>query len=205
MISQLSALVLLFGLTFGLNLIPAFAPPTWMALAFVGFQFPGTNPVLLALVGAIAATLGRLSLAKLSHFLLREKLLSETHRANIDVIKERLERRTAFTFSVFLFYAFSPLPSNFLFIAYGLTGLPLLRVALPFFIGRAISYAILIMMGAAAGRRWHVDSLESIFYASAWFIASQVLLLGALYVFAQVDWKALFDQHKLVWLHKRAE
>ena len=113
-----------------------------MALAFVGFQFPDTNPVFLALIGAVGATLGRLSLAKLSHFLLREKLLSETHRANIDVIKERLEKRTAFTFGVFLFYAFSPLPSNFLFIAYGLTGLPLLRVALPFFIGRAISYAI---------------------------------------------------------------
>jgi hypothetical protein len=56
------------------------------------------------------------------------------------------------------------------------------------------------MMGAAAGRRWHVDSLESIFYASAWFIATQVLLIGALYAFAQVDWKALFDQHKLAWL-----
>jgi hypothetical protein len=57
-------------------------------------------------------------------------------------------------------------------------------------------------MGAAAGRRWHVDSLESIFYASGWFIASQVLLLGALYAFARVDWKALFDQHKFAWLHK---
>ena len=67
MIGELSTLLLMFGLVFGLNLIPAFAPPTWMALAFVGFQFPDTNPVLLAMVGAIAATLGRLSLAKLSH------------------------------------------------------------------------------------------------------------------------------------------
>jgi sulfite exporter TauE/SafE len=83
-----------------------------------------------------------------------------------------------------------------------LTGLPILRVALPFFTGRATSYAILIMIGAAAGRRWHVDSLESIFYASGWFIASQVLLLGALYAFARVDWQALFDQHKFAWLHK---
>ena len=202
MIGELSTLLLMFGLVFGLNLIPAFAPPTWMALAFVGFQFPGTNPVLLALVGAIAATLGRLSLAKLSHLLLREKLLSEAHRVNIDVIKERLEKRTALTLSVFLVYAFSPLPSNFLFIAYGLTGLPLLRVALPFFIGRAVSYTFFIMGGAAAGRRWHVDSLESAFYASGWFIASQLVLLGALYVFARVDWKALLDQHKLAWLHR---
>jgi membrane protein YqaA with SNARE-associated domain len=202
MVGQWPALALLFGLIFGLNLIPAFAPPTWMALAFVGFQFPDMNPMLLALVGAVAATLGRLSLAKLSHLLLREKLLSERHRSNIDVIKERLEKRTALTVSLFLFYAFSPLPSNFLFIAYGLTGLPVLRVSLPFFIGRSVSYAFFIASGAAAGRRWHVDSLESAFYASGWFIATQFLLLGALYVFAHVDWKALFDQHKLGWLRK---
>lgn len=202
MLGQFPALALLFGLIFGLNIIPAFAPPTWMALAFVGFQFPDINPVLLALIGAVAATLGRLSLAKLSHLLLREKLLSERHRANIDVIKNRLEKQTAFTLSLFLFYAFSPLPSNFLFIAYGLTGLPVLRVALPFFIGRSVSYAFFIMSGAAAGQRWPVDSLESAFYASGWFIATQFLLLGTLYVFAHVDWKALFDRHKLEWLRK---
>lgn len=57
MFGQLPALALLFGLIFGLNLIPAFAPPTWMALAFVGFEFPNTRPVLLALVGATATTL----------------------------------------------------------------------------------------------------------------------------------------------------
>jgi uncharacterized membrane protein YdjX (TVP38/TMEM64 family) len=200
MIGQLSAIALLFGMIFGLNLIPAFAPPTWMALAFVGFQFPETNPLLLALVGAVAATLGRLALAKLSHWILREKLLSETHRKNIDVIKERLEKRRALTFSLFLFYAFSPLPSNFLFIAYGLTGLPVIRVILPFFIGRLVSYTIFITGGAAAGRRWHVDSLESALYASGWFIATQFLIIGVLYAFTRVDWKVLFDQHKLIWL-----
>ena len=47
MIGQVPARLLLFGRIFGLNLIPAFAPPTWMALAF-GFEFPATNTVLLA-------------------------------------------------------------------------------------------------------------------------------------------------------------
>jgi len=202
MIGQVPALLLLFGLIFALNLIPAFAPPTWMALAFIGFQFSETNTVLVAVMGAVAATLGRITLAKLSHLLLREKLLSEAHRKNIDVIKERLEKRTALTVGLFLFYAFSPLPSNFLFIAYGLTGLPLWRVALPFFIGRTASYSFFILSGAAVGRRLHVDSIESIFYASTWFIASQVVLLGALYAFTRVDWKTLFDQRKLAWVPK---
>lgn len=200
MFDHLPVLLLLFGLIFGLNLFPAFAPPTWMALAFIGFELPETNPVLLALVGAVAATLGRITLAKLSHVLLRNRLLSEAHLKNIDVIKERLEKRAALTMGVFLFYAFSPLPSNFLFIAYGLTGLPLLRVALPFFIGRTVSYTFFIISGAAAGRRFPIDSVESVFFASSWFVASQVVVLGALYIFAHVNWKVLFDQHKLTWI-----
>jgi uncharacterized membrane protein YdjX (TVP38/TMEM64 family) len=197
---QLPALALLFALIFGLNLIPAFAPPTWMALTLVGFQYHDTSALVLAGTGAVAATLGRLTLAKLSHVLLRKKLLSAAHRANIDVIKDRLEKRTTLTAGLFLFYAFSPLPSNFLFIAYGLTGLPLLTVALPFFIGRLTSYGFFIVGGAAAGRRFEIDSMASGAYAVAWFIGTQLLILGALYCFTRVDWKTLFDDRKLVWL-----
>jgi len=198
------ALALLFVSIFALNLIPAFAPPTWMALALVGFQYHATSAALLAGVGAVAATLGRLTLAKLSHRILRQKLLSAAHRANIDVIKNRLEQRTTLTAGLFLFYAFSPLPSNFLFIAYGLTGLPLLRVALPFFIGRFASYGFFIVGGAAAGRRFEIDSVVSGAYALAWFIGTQLLILGALYGFTRVDWKILFDQHRLVRVRRTA-
>jgi uncharacterized membrane protein YdjX (TVP38/TMEM64 family) len=196
------ALVLLFAAVFGLNLIPAFAPPTWMALAYVGFTFPETNPVLLAVVGAIAATLGRLVLAKLSRWLVREKLLSDAHRENVAVIEERLKNRQVLTFSVFLFYAFSPLPSNFLFIAYGLTGLHLSRVALPFFIGRTVSYTFWIGTAAMAGRRLHVDSLESAYLTSGYFLASQALLIPAIYVFTKVDWRALLERREFAWLSK---
>ena len=199
---QLPALALLFALIFGLNLIPAFAPPTWIALALVGFQYHDTSAPLLAGVGAMAATLGRLTLARLAHVMTRKKLLSDAHRANIDVIKDRLEKRTTLTLGLFLFYAFSPLPSNFLFIAYGLTGLPLLRVALPFFIGRFVSYGVFILGGEAAGRRFEINSMVSGAYAFVWFIGTQLLILGALYCFTRIDWKVMFDHHKLVWLTK---
>ena len=199
MAEQLLAYVVLITLIFALNLIPVFAPPTWMALAFVGFQFPETNPWALTLVGAAAATLGRLTLALLSHRIVGKKLLSKAQRANIDVIKERLEKRTTLTFGIFLSYAFSPLPSNFLFIAYGLTGLPLLRVILPFFLGRCVSYAFFIVSGQAAGRRFEIDSLESTLYASGYFIVTQLVVMAALYAFTRIDWAILIDQHRFVW------
>lgn len=202
MTDQLSALAILFAAVFALNLLPAFAPPTWMALAAVGFTLPEIDPVLVALVGAVAATLGRLALAKLSHWLVRGKLLSDAHRQNIDVIKERLQRRQALTFSVFLFYAFSPLPSNFLFIAYGLTGLPLSRIALPFFVGRSLSYLFWVETGSAAGRRLQDDSFDSAYLTSGYFLLSQVLVLLALYAFTRIDWRALLDEGKLRWLRR---
>jgi uncharacterized membrane protein YdjX (TVP38/TMEM64 family) len=199
MIDQLFAFAILIALIFALNLIPVFAPPTWMALAFVGFQFPDTDPWALALIGAAAATAGRLTLALLSHTIVGQRLLSEAQRENINVIKMRLEKRTALTFGIFLSYAFSPLPSNFLFIAYGLTGLPLVRVALPFFLGRCVSYAFFIVGGQAAGRRFQIDSLESTLYASGYFIVTQFAVMAALYAFTRIDWAVLIDQHRIKW------
>jgi hypothetical protein len=50
-------LVLLFGLIFGLNIIPAFAPPTWMAVPTDGHRLPqilGSGLLLLiAMLGAL--------------------------------------------------------------------------------------------------------------------------------------------------------
>lgn len=44
------------------------------------------------------------------------------------------------TVGLMLAYAFSPFPSNTIFIAYGLTGMRLWLIGFPFFIGRWISY-----------------------------------------------------------------
>lgn len=195
------AFAVLIALIFALNLVPAFAPPTWITLAFFGFQFPDINSWTLALTGAFAATCGRLGLALMSHRLFRNKLLSAAQRANIDVLKERLEHRPAITVGVFLCDAISPLPSNFLFIAYGLTGLPLRRVALPFFIGRSLSYTFFILGGQSAGRRVQISSLDKTLYASGYFVVSQIVIIVALYGLTRLDWKALLDDRKLKWLH----
>lgn len=53
-----------------LNSIPAFAPPTWVALVFFIFHYDA-NPAALVVVGVISATTGRAFLAwyfrKFSH------------------------------------------------------------------------------------------------------------------------------------------
>jgi len=196
-------ILVLFIAVFILNIIPAFAPPTWMALSYAGFRYPLYNIALLAFVGATAATLGRLALAKLSRVIVRQKLLSESTRENIDVLKEGLEKRRKLTFSVCLFYAFSPLPSNYLFIAYGLTSLEWNLIAIPFFLGRFVGYNFWVFAGSTAARNITLESTEGQAWLGVYFVLSQLLLLFLVYLFTKVDWRALFDDKKFRWMKAR--
>jgi hypothetical protein len=189
--------LLLFAIVFLLNLIPAFAPPTWMVFSYLGFSSASKNVVWLALVGAGAATLGRITLAKLSRSVIRQKFLSEATKQNIDAIRERLEGKRKLTFGVFLFYAFSPLPSNYLFIAYGLTAMELKIIALPFFLGRSVSYAFWGLTSSAVAQHVSMDSKWAASYFGVWFVTSQILLLYAIYLFTRIDWRLLFAERKL--------
>jgi membrane protein YqaA with SNARE-associated domain len=190
---------LLFAVVFVLNVVPAFAPPTWITLSFIGFSIPDVPVVALALIGACAATLGRITLAKLSRFVVRGRLMGERARENIDAIKSGLEHRRAVTFAMFLTYAFSPLPSNYLFIAYGLTNLSLVLVAVPFFLGRLASYSFWVLTATAVGDRLNVDSSESASYVGLYFIISQLLVVPVIYLFTRIDWRAAFEQRRLQW------
>lgn len=194
--------LLVFLVIYVLNLIPAFAPPTWMVFSFLGFRYPWLNLKLLALVGAAAATLGRVTLAKLSQVVIRQKFMSQSSRENIDAIREHLKGRDKATAGIFLFYAFTPFPSNYLFIAYGLTTLPLRLVAIPFLIGRTISYSFWGLTSSTVARRFLSESHEAISYFSAYFVLSQVLLLLLVYAFTRVDWRALFDERRFRWTAK---
>ena len=59
----MTSLALLFLVVLTLNVVPKFAPPTWMVLSFVGLKHPEVNPWLVALVAALGATCGRVVLA----------------------------------------------------------------------------------------------------------------------------------------------
>jgi hypothetical protein len=196
----MSALVLLFSVVFALNVLPAFAPPTWLVFSYIGFRYPTPNVTLFALVGALAATLGRVTLAKMARVVIRQKLMSQKSRENVDAIRQRLVGRKKLTFGVLLFYAFTPFPSNFLFIAYGLTAMDLALVAVPFFIGRTLSYSFWGFTSSAVARLLPLESTNLLPYLSVYFLLSQVALLGLVWVFARIDWLALFERHKLQWL-----
>jgi membrane protein YqaA with SNARE-associated domain len=194
--------IFLFVVIFALNLLPAFAPPTWTAMSFVGLAIPDINFLWIALVAAAAATCGRIALAKASYVLLRQRWLSEETRRNVDTIKVGIESRPVMAFSTVLGYALSPLPSNYLFIAYGLTSLPIGFVAIPFFAGRLLSYAFWLKTASTVGDRLDLDWFDSAYYFVGYFLLSQLLLVPIIYVFTQIDWHRLFTEKRLSWLRK---
>ena len=198
-------LIVLFLVVFVLNTVPAFAPPTWFVFSFIGFQFPSFKGAEVAIVGAVAATLGRVTLAKLSRLIIRQKFLSDETRRNIDSIKDGLQGRKKLTFGVALFYAFSPLPSNYLFIAYGLTTMNLALIAVPFFLGRVISYSFWNITSSAVARRISIDSGDAFPYLSAYFIVSQIVFLYLVYLFTRIDWRKLVTEKKFRWMPKKTK
>jgi len=195
----MSVWAFLFFIVYALNVLPAFAPPTWMVLSLVGLNSETISVPVLALVGATAATLGRLTLAKLSRVVIRSRFLSEGTRRNVDVIKEKLEHRRAATVGSFFLYALGPFPSNYLFIAYGLTSLDLVLIAIPFFVGRLASYNFLVFSAAAARKHLALEESEAQSYFGVYFFITQILLLGFVYAFAKIDWRVLFTEKKLRW------
>ena len=192
----------LFAVVFALNVIPAFAPPTWMALAWVGFSRPLLNPFVVAALGALAATAGRIVLARLAR-VIRRYWLSAALRDNIDVIRESLERHRALTFSGFMLYAFAPFPSNYLFIAYGLTTLPLWLAAAPFCIGRFVSYSFFVYTASEVSQRLAAEAIEKQQYFGIYFVVSQVLLLGLVVALTRVDWHHLRTAKRFRWLRTK--
>jgi len=190
--------VLIFGVVFILNVMPAFAPPTWTVVSFIAIKFE-SNVIALAILAAVAATLGRLVLAKLSTIIVRQKFLREGTRNNIDEVRRRLESNTRLTAGLFLFYAFSPLPSNHLFIAYGLTALPPKLVAIPFLIGRTISYGFWAITATGLVGLVSDAAFKDRSFFGWYFVITQLLGLATIWIFTKIDWRRLFEEKKLRW------
>ena len=193
--------LVIFAVVFVLNVIPIFAPPTWAVLSLIAIRY-NSNILILAIVGAVAATLGRLVLAKLSNVLIRQKFMSGGTRRNIDAVRSRLEHSKTLTFSMILFYAFAPFPTNHLFIAYGLTDLDLKLIAIPFLLGRVVIYSFVALTASSVAQLLAYETITTESLFSYYFVGSQLFGVLIIYVFARIDWPRVFNEKRLRWRRK---
>lgn len=149
------------GAIFALNLVPAFAPPTWAALVLIRLN-THLPFVFLVVVGAFAAASGRLVLATAARHLARR--LSATRRAQIGVWRDWLVQHRQRAAAGLLLFVLSPLPSGQLFVAAGVMRIPLVPCASAFFVGRLVSYSVYVAGATAVDRSYgHLatDALRS--------------------------------------------
>jgi uncharacterized membrane protein YdjX (TVP38/TMEM64 family) len=181
---------LLFLIVLGVNLLPAFGPPTWSIL--VVYRLNTDMPTwLLVMIGASAAACGRYLLA-LAFWLLRNRL-SEKSRKNLEAARHALERRRRNTIIALGLFAMSPIPSAQLFEAAGLAGVRLLGFTAAFFAGRLVSYSIYAYTAGRLRETSLGHALQGGF-SNPWVIALQVVLIGLLVLMTRIDWGKLLTK-----------
>jgi uncharacterized membrane protein YdjX (TVP38/TMEM64 family) len=177
--------LLLFAIVLGVNLLPAFGPPTWSVIVIYGLSTKMPLPALVG-ISAAAAALGRFLLAQ-AFRLLRSQVPDKMKR-NLQAAADAVEKRKRGTMVAIGLFALSPLPSAQLFEAAGLAGVRLFHFTAAFFAGRIVSYSVY----AATAKGFEKTSMGEAFKHSLTRpigIGLEVLMLGLLVAFTQVDWE----------------
>ncbi|MCV0372094.1 MAG: hypothetical protein K5793_00860 [Nitrosarchaeum sp.] len=181
----------IFLVLIGINAAPILMPPSWIILTSFYLLDPSLNIVLLAMVGATAATIGRFFLKKISS--LFRRFVGPEQKSNLDIIGDYLNRKKyGYIIASFLFGA-TPLPSNMLFIAYGLMRAKSIGIYTGFWFGRVLSYVIMIYFGNAVLRPFleiFEDRLVGVLFVDG-------IGVGTIILFASINWSLLITQRKL--------
>jgi membrane protein YqaA with SNARE-associated domain len=176
--------LILFAIVLGVNLMPAFGPPTWSVIVFYGLN-SDLALVPLVLTAALAAASGRFLLA--CAFRLLARRISGRTKRNLDAARQALEHNRKSAILALGLFALSPVPSAQLFEAAGLARVPLIGFTAAFFLGRTVSYSIY----AATAKGIAASSLGDTFresLTSPYGIALQLVMLALLVAFTQIDW-----------------
>lgn len=175
----------------GVNAAPILMPPTWIVLASFYALDPQLDPIVLALVGATGATIGRFILKRISS--LFRKFVGKEQQSNLDVIGNYInKKRFGYPIASFLFAA-TPLPSNMLFVAYGLMKAKSIGLYIGFWFGRLISYYLMLTISEIVLQPFlnlFDDHVIGILVADG-------VGIGVIILFMSINWTLLLTQRKL--------
>ena len=181
----------IFLLLIGINAAPILMPPTWIVLSSFFALDSSLDPLLLALVGATGATVGRLILKNLSGFFRR--FVGKEQKSNLDTIGNFLNRKKfGYVLTSFLFAA-TPLPSNMLFVAYGMMRAKSIGLYFGFWLGRVLSYYIMITISSVI----LTPFLELFEDKIIGILVADIVGIGVVVIFTCINWQTLLLERKL--------
>ena len=180
----------IFLLLIGVNAAPLLMPPTWIILSSFFVLDQSFDPITLDLIGATGATIGRFLLKIVSGYF--RSVVGNQQKTNLDSIGNFLNRkRFGYIISSFLFAA-TPLPSNMLFIAYGLMRAKSFGLYLGFWLGRVISYYIMISISKIVLTPF-IELFEDRYIG---ILVADVLGISVVIFFTCIDWNLLLISRK---------
>jgi len=168
----------------GVNLLPAFGPPTWAILVFTKIHWH-LNSVALVALGCLAAVTGRYLLARMARRFQRS--LPPRYLDNLRGAQSLVTPRRHGVAALVGIFVVAPVPSAQLFVAAGLLDLSLPLVCVAFVVGRAVSYSLSVSAASIATQ--HFSSIVEDFFGSPWSIALQVVSLVLVCCLPLVDWR----------------
>jgi membrane protein YqaA with SNARE-associated domain len=181
----------IFLVILGVNISPILMPPSWIVLTSFYLLDPTLNVIFLAVVGATGATIGRYFLKKISGVF--RKFVGTEQKSNLDIIGNYLNKKKyGYLIASFLFGA-TPLPSNILFITYGLMRTKNIGIYIGFWFGRTISYIVMIYFSDAVLRPFFEifeDRLVGILLIDG-------VGIGLIIIFASINWTVLITERKI--------
>jgi len=180
----------IFLLLIGVNAAPILMPPSWIILASFYALDPQLDPIILAIVGATGATIGRFILKQISGIF--RKFIGKEQKSNLDVIGNYLNRkRFGYPIASFLFAA-TPLPSSMLFVAYGLMKAKSIGLYIGFWLGRLISYYIMISISEIVLTPF-LDLFEN---RITGILIADGIGIGVVILFMSINWTLLLTERK---------
>ena len=181
----------IFILLIGVNAAPLLMPPTWIILASFYALDSDLDPFFLALVGATGATIGRFILKQISRIF--RKFVGKEQKANLDAIGSFLNRKKfGYAITSFIFAA-TPLPSNMLFVAYGMMRAKSIGLYVGFWLGRIVSYYIMITISKVV----LTPFLELFEEKYIGILVADGIGVASVILFTSINWSLLLTQRKL--------
>ena len=180
----------IFLLLIAVNAAPLLMPPTWIILSTFSVIDPLLDPLILALVGATGATIGRFLLKSVSGMF--RKFVGSEQKSNLEAIGKFLNlKKFGYIITSFLFAA-TPLPSNMLFVTYGLLKAKSFGLYVGFWAGRVISYYIMISISTVV----LIPFIELFEERYIGIIIADVLGIGVVVFFTCINWNLLLTKRK---------
>jgi len=181
----------IFFLLIAMNASPILMPPTWIVLSSFYTIDPSFDILTLSVVGATGALIGRIILMYVSRFFRR--FMGTERKSNLDTLAEYIKKKKYGYFSASFLFAITPLPSNLLFMAYGIMRVKNIAIFAGFWVGRAIAYYVMISISTVTLKPFlelFDDSLVGVLVTD---ISSIIMIV----IFACVNWNKLITAKKL--------